>query len=107
MAAAQQQQQQQLSRYIIEARLTLLSRKLISKAYSNCRHGSQCMRCRVYENVGRPSVCLCVRQSRRPASARRCGGFAVAGPAGRKYRSIAARPALSSKRRAGSRCQLT
>jgi len=44
----------------------------------------------------------CVRLSVCPphntAAARRCGGFAAVGPAARRYRSIAARPALSSKR---------
>jgi len=41
------------------------------------------------------SVCLSVRLSH-PAAARRCCGFAAVGPAGRRYRSIAARPAVSS-----------
>ena len=36
----------------------------------------------------RPSVCL----SHSPAAAA-CGGFAAVGPAGRRYRSITARPA--------------
>jgi len=39
----------------------------------------------------RASVCVSVRPSHR------CGGFAAVGPAARRYRSIAARPALSSK----------
>jgi len=50
-----------------------------------------------YETVGRPSLCLSVRPSRHPATASRCGGFAAVGQAARRYRSIAARPALSSK----------
>ena len=45
------------------------------------------MRSRVYETDERPSVC----------PSHRCGGFAAVGPAARRYRSIAARPALSSK----------
>ena len=47
----------------------------------------------------RPSVCLSVCPTTSVpslAAARRCGGFAAVGPAGRRYRSIAARPALSS-----------
>ena len=52
---------------------------------------------RVYETVGRPSVCLSVCPFHHSAAARRCGGFAVVGPAARRYRSIVARPALSSK----------
>ena len=48
---------------------------------------------RVYETAGRPSVCL----SRHSAAAPRCGGFAAVGPAGGRYRSIAAaRPARRS-----------
>jgi len=39
------------------------------------------MRSRVYETVGRPSLCL---------SHILCGGFAAVGPAGRRYRSTAA-----------------
>ena len=51
-----------------------------------------------------PSVCL----SHLSPAAAACGGFSAVGPAGRRYRSIAARPALSSNcRRAVSRCQLT
>jgi len=48
-----------------------------------------------------------------PAAARRCCGFAALGPAARRYRSIAARPALSSDRtpllllQAVPCCQLT
>ena len=48
----------------------------------------------VYATVGRLSVC----PSHSSAAARRCGGFAAVGPAGWRCRSIAARPALSSKR---------
>jgi len=50
----------------------------------------------------RSSVCL----SRLPAAAS-CGGFAAVGPAGRRYRYTAARPAVSSKMRAVPRCQRT
>ena len=42
----------------------------------------------VYETVGLPSVSPSVPSF---------GGFAAVGPAARRYRSIAARPALSSK----------
>ena len=42
-------------------------------------------------------VRLSVRPSRHSDAARRCGGFAAAGPAARRYRSIAARPELNSK----------
>ena len=45
----------------------------------------------------RPSVCLSVCLSHHSAAARHCGGFAAVGPAASGYRSIAARPALSSK----------
>ena len=38
----------------------------------------------------RPSVCLSVCLSQHSAAARRCGRFAAVGPAGRRYRSIAA-----------------
>ena len=38
------------------------------------------------------SICPSVRLSRSPAAAA-CGGFAALGPAGRRYRSIAERPA--------------
>ena len=65
------------------------------------------MRSRIYETVGRPSVrlsvCLSVRVWRHTASARRCGGFAAVGPAASRYRSIAARPALSISRAAARR----
>jgi len=44
-------------------------------------------------------VRLSVRLSH-PAAARRCCGFAAVGPAARRYRSIAARPAVSSSRAA-------
>jgi len=59
----------------------------------------------------RPSVCLS-----HPAAARRCCGFAAVGTTVRRYRSIAARPAVSSSRAAArraaanasvSRCRLT
>ena len=49
------------------------------------------------------SVCLC-----HSPAALRCCGFAAVGPAARRYRSIAARPALNSsgvRMRAGPRCQ--
>jgi len=42
----------------------------------------------------RLSVCL----SHHLTATRRCSGFAALGPAARRYRSIAARPAPSSKR---------
>ena len=74
----------------------------------------------LYETVLRPSVCLSVRPSH-PAATRRCCGFAAVGPASRRYRPIAARPAGRRRRRpaAGAaqwrggqmrlvpRCQLT
>ena len=41
-------------------------------------------------------VCLSVCPSVPSGRARRCGGFAAVGPVGRRYRSIAARPAVSS-----------
>ena len=54
-----------------------------------------------YVTVRCPSVCL----SHSPVVAS-CGGFAAVGPAGRRYRSIAARPALqqygSAARRAAA-----
>ena len=42
-----------------------------------------------------PSLCLSVPFRRTPL-----GGFAAVGPAGKRYRSIAARPAVSSSRAA-------
>jgi len=48
-------------------------------------------------SVVRPSVRLS-----RPAAARRCCGFAAVGPACSRYRSIAARPALSGSRAAAT-----
>ena len=48
-----------------------------------------------------PSVCLSVCLSHRSTAARRCCGFAAVGPAARRYRSIAARPALSSANASG------
>jgi len=52
---------------------------------------------------GRASVRLSVRLSQHSAAARRCGRFAAVGPAGRRYRSIAARPGVSSTRAAARR----
>jgi len=57
---------------------------------------------RVYATVERPfrfrpSVCLS-----HSAAARRCCVFAAVGPAGRRYQSIAARPAVSSSRAAAA-----
>jgi len=49
----------------------------------------------------RPSVLLCVRHLSHPAAARRYCRFAAAGPAGRRYRSIAARRDV---RRAAGEC---
>jgi len=51
---------------------------------------------RVYVTARCPSVCLSVCLSRRSTAAAACDGFAAVGPAGRRYQSIAARPALSS-----------
>ena len=47
---------------------------------------------------GTVSIRLFVRMSVSvmPTAAAACGGFAAVGPAGRRYRSIAARPAFSS-----------
>jgi len=46
---------------------------------------------------------LSVRLSKRSAAARRCCGFAAVGLAGRRYRSVAARPALGGSRAAARR----
>ena len=48
-------------------------------------------------------VCLSVCLSQLSIAAAACGGFAAVGPAGGRYRSIAARPALSSSRAAERR----
>ena len=48
--------------------------------------------CRVYETVERPSI----RPSHHLNATRNCCRFAAVGPAARRYRSIAARLALSS-----------
>ena len=63
--------------------------------YWHCPHS---MRSRIYETVRRPSVCL----SHSPAAAA-CAGFAAVGPAGRRYRSIAARPAPQPQHGAAAR----
>ena len=55
------------------------------------------MRSGVYAIVGCPSVCLS-----HPTAARRRCGFAAVGPTSRRYRSIAARPAVSSSSRAAA-----
>ena len=58
-----------------------------------------CIICRVssiYETVKQPSV-LSALPSRHSAAVCHCCRFAAVGPAGRRYRSIAARRALSSK----------
>ena len=52
-----------------------------------------CMRSRVYETVGRLSVCLSVR----PWHSDVAGLLMWFRRAGRRYQSIAARPALSSR----------
>jgi len=59
--------------------------KFIMCHYWHCPHS---MKSLVYETV---SIRLFVRLSVRRAAA--CGGFAAGGPASRRYRSIAARPA--------------
>jgi len=62
--------------------------------------GTDSMRSSVYVTVWVcPSFCL----SHLTTSAAACLGFAVVGPVGRRYRSVAARPQL----RAVPRCQLT
>jgi len=50
----------------------------------------------------RPSVRLTVCLSRLSTAAAACGGFAAVGPAGRRYRSIAARPTPPQQRRRSS-----
>ena len=68
-------------------------------------HCPRRMRSRVYASARcpsvRPSVLLCVRHLSHPAAARRYCRFAAAGPAGRRYRSIAARRDV---RRAAGEC---
>jgi len=57
-------------------------------------------------NYAEQGLCNClasVRLSAHPAAARRCCGFAAGCPAARSYRSIAARPAVSSRSRAAAR----
>jgi len=80
----------------------------LSFCYWHCSHS---MQGGVYETVELPSICLSVCPSIRPcrhsAAARRCDGFAAVSPVARKYRSIAPRPALSSKREQCHVCQLT
>jgi len=58
-------------------------------------------RSRVYNKV-----CLSVRPSHYSTAESRLCGFAAVGPAGRRYRSIAARPALSSSRAAAAQRQM-
>ena len=57
--------------------------------YWHCSHS---MRSTVYVMVWCSSVCLSICLFHSPAAAA-CGGFAAVGPVGRRYRSIAARPA--------------
>ena len=57
------------------------------------------MRSRVYVTVRCPSD----RLSAHSPAAAACGGFAAVGPAGRRYRSIAARPAPQQHRAAARR----
>jgi len=80
----------QLIRQMCYVLLTLLA-WYAEKGLWNCR-ASVCLSACL-------SVCLSVCPSHfRPPYVRRCGGFAAAFcPAARRYRSIAARPALSSK----------
>ena len=63
--------------------------------YWHCPHS---MRSRIYETVRCPSVCL----SHSPAAAA-CGKSAAVGPAGRRYRSIAVRPAPQPQHGAAAR----
>jgi len=56
------------------------------------------MRRRVHVTIGRPSVCPIIRP---PHAA--VGGFAAVGAADSRYRSIAARPAVSNSRAAARR----
>jgi len=64
------------------------------------------LRSSVCEGVGRPSVRLSVCPAV-CAIIRRRGGFAAMGPAGRRYRSIAAWLGPQQQMQAVSRCQLT
>ena len=71
-------------------------------SYFHRWHCSHCisLRCRVYVTVRHPSVRLSVRLSHHSPSplspALRCRGFAAVRPAGRRCRSIAEQPGLSS-----------
>jgi len=70
-------------------------RHVIQPLIELCRC-SPCMHSRVYVTTRCPSVrpTVCLSHSRTAAV---CSGFAAVGPAARRYRSIAARPARSSK----------
>jgi len=70
-------------RYVLQ--LFALPAKYVEQGLCNCQASI------------RPSVRLS-----HPAAARRGCGFAAVGPAARRYRSIAARPALSSSRSAAA-----
>ena len=89
------------------AKSTLLMRSMKTRLSFNC----QCCRCgqrRISSSVCWPTSCMTdtarivtvgrpsVRLSRHSTAARRCGGFVAVGPAGGRYRLIAARPAFAA-----------
>ena len=51
---------------------------------------------KLFGHLSRVGIAHAPHQSHHSAAAHRCGGFAAVGPEGRRYRSIAAWPALSS-----------
>ena len=67
--------------------------KIAATNFDHYWHRRHSIRIRVYETVRYLSVFSSVRLSVRSPAAAACGGFAAVGPAGSRYRSIAARPA--------------
>ena len=81
-------------------------RSLLTAMLGNYRHCLHTMRTRVYVSVGCPSVCPsgCPSIGRAHSSksaAAGCSGFAAVGPAGRRYRSTAARRAAAAAGKCG------
>ena len=74
---------------------TRLPRRRIDTARIVCAAGSMKLSS---VRLSVPPARLSVRPSHHSVGARSCDGFAAAGPAAGKYRSTAARPALSNKR---------
>jgi len=67
--------------------------KIAATNFDHYWHRRHSIRIRVYETIRYLSIFSSVRLSVRSPAAAACGGFAAVGPAGSRYRSIAARSA--------------